>query len=120
MKNQESVENYLERILMLSLDGKKARSVDIALEMNFTRASVSVAMKKLRASGYINIEPGGFIILTEKGKKIAEIIYERHIILRDWLVSLGVEPKTALNDACAIEHVISEQSFEAMRDYINK
>ena len=113
MKIQESAENYLETILMLSKSGK-VRSVDISAELDFTKPSVSVAMKKLRTDGYIEVDSGGFITLTERGKAIAEKMYERHLLLSRWLMSLGVCEETAIRDACKIEHVISEESFGAI------
>ena len=114
MRINESVENYLETILMLSQKGI-VRSIDIADEMEFARASVSVAMKKLREGEYIMVDENGHITLTEGGKKIAENMYERHIELTNWLMSLGVDKKTAMTDACRIEHVISDKSFDALK-----
>lgn len=112
---QESSENYLETILLLSRQVKRVRSIDIANELDFTRPSVSVAMKKLRESGYIEVDADGIITLTTSGLKIAESMYERHMIISGWLISLGVDEKTAHDDACRIEHVISEQSFLAIK-----
>ena len=97
---------------MLSQKNGAVRSVDIALELEYTKPSVSVAMKNLRASGHISVDQDGFITLTESGRKIAEDMYERHKILSDCLIALGVDEKTALEDACRIEHVISKQSFD--------
>jgi len=111
---QESGENYLETILMLGQNGKKVRSVDIAAAMDFSKPSVSIAMKKLRQDGFIEID-GGVITLTENGKKIAERMYERHLLLSNWLIALGVDKQVAMDDACRMEHVISEESFEAIR-----
>ena len=116
MKIQESAENYLETILVLSQKKGAVRSVDIALELEYTKPSVSVAMKNLRASGHIVVDADGFITLTESGRFIAETVYERHKILSDCLIALGVDEKTALEDACRIEHVISEQSFEKISE----
>ena len=115
MKSNESSENYLETILILS--GKKpvVRSVDIAEELGFKKSSVSVAMKNLREKNLITVRPEGYIYLTDAGKEIAEMIYERHQFLSKWLVSLGVDEKTAVDDACRIEHVISKDSFEAIK-----
>ena len=112
----ESSENYLETILMLSRQGKAVRSIDIVNELDYTRPSVSVAMKKLRAGDLIQVDPDGYITLTEKGLTIAESMYERHQVISDWLISIGVDEKTALDDACRIEHVISEQSFLAIKN----
>lgn len=120
MKIQESAENYLETILILNKRKDNVYSIDIATELDFSKPSVSVAMKKLRENGYINVTEEGHITLTEEGQKIAERVYERHILLRDWLVSLGVDPEIATEDACRMEHVISNESFEAIRDYTSR
>lgn len=117
MYGNESSENYLETILILSKRLPVVRSVDIATELNFKKPSVSVAMKKLRENGEIIVSPEGYITLTETGKKIAECIYERHTLLSSWLEHLGVDPQTAAEDACRIEHVISTQSFEAIKKH---
>ena len=117
MKAQESTENYLETILILSQSGNKVRSVDIAGELDYTKPSVSAAMKKLRLEGHIEVN-GGYISLTESGRKIAESMYERHVVISDWLIFLGVDKQTAVDDACRIEHVISEQSFAAIKEHI--
>ena len=114
----ESAENYLETILMLSKKLPVVRSVDIATELNFKKSSVSVAMKNLREKNHITVTDAGFIYLTESGKAIADMIYERHEFLTSWLTSLGVSPETASEDACKIEHVISQDSFEAIRAYV--
>ena len=114
---QESGENYLETILVLGQEGKKVRAVDIAQAMEFSKPSVSVAMKKLRQDGFVEIS-GSLITLTEKGKKIAERMYERHLLLSDWLISLGVDRDVAMRDACRMEHVISEEGFEAIKGSI--
>ncbi len=116
----ESSENYLETILILSERLPVVRSIDIATELNFKKSSVSVAMKKLRGSGHIVVSPEGYIKLTEKGKAIADCIYERHTLLSSWLEKLGVDAKTAADDACRIEHVISTESFAAIKRHINK
>ena len=118
MKVQESAENYLETICILSRKGNPVRSIDIAGALEYTKPSVSVAMKNLRAAGYITIDDDGYITLTESGQKIAETMYERHILLSDWLMALGVDGETAVNDACRIEHVISQQSFAAIKKLI--
>lgn len=118
MHGNESAENYLETILVLSQRLPVVRSVDVATELNFKKPSVSVAMKKLRESGHIVVSPEGYIILTETGKEIADCIYERHTLLSSWLKRLGVDPKTAAEDACRIEHVISTESFEAIKKHI--
>ena len=120
MKIQESAENYLETIFVLGRDGKQVRSVDISNELDFSKPSVSIAMKKLRLDGFIEIDASGFISLTESGKSIAESMYERHTLLSNWLISLGVDEQTAVNDACRMEHVISERSFLAIRKHIEE
>lgn len=119
MKIQESAENYLETILILQNQKGAVRSIDIANEMNFTKPSVSVAMKNLRENGYILVDSDGFITLTGKGMAIAETIYERHTLISDWLKTLGVDPATAVEDACRIEHVISPASFEAIKRHVD-
>ncbi len=118
MKIRESGEMYLETILVLSRRNPQVRSVDIANELNYKKSSVSVAMKNLRKNGLINMDGKGFITLTEKGKKIAETMLERHKFFSGWLMSLGVDKNTAVEDACRIEHVISPESFEAIKDYV--
>ncbi len=119
-KSHESMEDYLETILILSKRMPAVRSVDIATEMNFKKSSISVAMKNLRAQEYITVSEQGYISLTESGRKIAEMIYERHQVLSEWLIRLGVDEKTATEDACRIEHDISPESFEAIKGFINK
>ncbi len=114
-KIQESAENYLETILILQERKGSVRSIDIASELGFSKPSVSVAMKNLRGQDCITVDDGGFILLTEKGRKIAEGIYERHTLFTEWLKSLGVNAKTAAEDACRIEHVISEETFQAIK-----
>ena len=119
MNINESAENYLETILILSKSHPVVRSVDIAEELGFKKSSVSVAMKNLREKEHITGTKEGFIYLTESGREIADMIYERHEVLSGWLVSLGVDPQTAVEDACRIEHVISKESFEAMKKHIS-
>ena len=114
MKILESSENYLETILLLSRRLKAVRSVDIAEELSFARPSVSVAMKRLRENGYIDVDDSGYITLTGEGMKIAESVYGRHVLLSDYFTALGVDPQTAAEDACRIEHVISAESFQAL------
>lgn len=116
LKIQESAENYLETILMLSKERGIVRSVDIAAALDFSKPSVSVAMKNLRERGYITVDADGSVSLTPSGREIAESVYERHRILTECLVALGVDEKVALDDACRIEHVISEQSFKKIRE----
>ena len=111
----ESLEDYLETILMLYKSTGQVRSIDIANEMNFTKPSVSIAMKNLREKGYITMADNGYITLTESGKKRAENVLERHTILVDLLISIGVNEETAREDACKVEHDLSEESFEAIK-----
>ena len=118
MQIHESAENYLETILMLSKKLPVVRSVDIANELDFKKSSVSIAMKNLREQGYITVTDAGFIYLTESGKAIADMIFERHEFLSKWLISLGVDSTIATDDACQIEHVISPESFEAIKKYV--
>lgn len=116
----ESAENYLETILLLSKTRPVVRSVDIAEELGFKKSSVSVAMKNLRQKEHITVTKEGFIYLTDSGKEIAEMIYERHQLLTSWLTALGVDSKIAAEDACKMEHVISKQSFEAIKQHVQK
>lgn len=116
----ESAENYLETILILSKSRPVVRSVDIAEELNFKKSSVSVAMKNLREKNHITVSKEGFIYLTESGKSIAEMIYERHQLLTSWLTSLGVDATIAAEDACKIEHVLSPETFQAIKKYVLK
>lgn len=119
MQIRESAENYLETILILSQrKGKgEVRSIDIVNELEFSKPSVSVAMKNLRENGYITVNKDGYIDLTEKGAEIAEKMYERHTLLSKWLITLGVDEKTAVEDACRMEHVISAESFAAIKKH---
>ncbi|MFR5601198.1 MAG: metal-dependent transcriptional regulator [Lachnospiraceae bacterium] len=118
MKIKESAENYLETILMLGQQQPSVRSIDIARELGYSKPSVSVAMRNLRENNYIVIDENGFIALTESGRKIAETMYERHLLISNWLIYLGVDEKTAVEDACRIEHVVSNESFQAMKRHI--
>ena len=115
MKSTESSENYLETILILSKKKPVVRSVDVAEELGFKKSSVSVAMKNLRERDMITVRPEGYIYLTDSGREVAEMIYERHQLLSGWLISIGVDEETAIEDACRIEHVVSRQSFEAIK-----
>lgn len=119
MKIQESAENYLETILVLKNRNGAVRSIDIANELGFSKPSVSVAMKNLRENGYIEVDPSGYITLLDSGRKIAEKIYERHTTISKWLMSIGVDEKNAVEDACRIEHIISSESFEAIKRISN-
>lgn len=116
----ESAENYLETILILSKSHPVVRSVDIAEEMGFKKSSVSVAMKNLREKNHITVTREGFIYLTDSGRQIAEMIYERHELLSIWLIRLGVDPAIAARDACRMEHVISPESFAAIKDHVRQ
>ncbi|HHT64992.1 MAG: metal-dependent transcriptional regulator [Caldicoprobacterales bacterium] len=120
MKIYESAENYLETILILKKKNDTVRSIDIVNELEYTKASVSIAMKNLREKGYIVMDDNGYIQLTAKGQEIAETIYERHRLLSNWLIMLGVDEKTATEDACRIEHVISQETFEAIKKHVNR
>lgn len=115
MKLYESAEDYLETILILTQRNGVVHAVDIARELQFTKASVSVAMHKLEDTGYIAIKKNGEIILTEEGYKIASSVYERHVILTEMLVSIGVSEEQAEIDACKVEHDISKETFEAIK-----
>lgn len=113
----ESAENYLETILILSKKLPVVRSVDIANELGFKKSSVSIAMKNLRINEHITVTDAGFIYLTDSGREIAEMIYERHEFLSSWLIKLGVPPEIAAEDACKMEHVISKESFDAIKKH---
>lgn len=117
-KSEESLEDYLEAILILSQKSSVVRSIDIAAELDFSKPSVSVAMKKLKIKDYISVSAEGYITLTDSGHELAEKVYERHRLLTDWLVHLGVDPKVAAVDACKMEHDISPESYEAMKKCI--
>lgn len=120
MNVNESAENYLETILQLSRQLPVVRSVDIANELGFKKSSVSVAMKNLRLKEYITVTDSGFIYLTESGKALAEYVYEKHTFLKNWLCSMGVPEEIAGDDACKMEHIISQQTFDAIKEYVNK
>lgn len=116
----ESSENYLETILMLSKKLPVVRSVDVANELGFKKSSVSIAMKNLREKNHITVTDAGFIYLTDSGKSIAEQVYERHEFLSSWLISLGVPDKIATEDACKIEHIFSKESYDAIKKFVNE
>ena len=120
MRILQSAEDYLETILQIKNTKGFVRSIDIAHELNYSKASVSIAMKKLKENSYITIEENGYISLTEIGYKIAIKIYERHEILTQALISLGVDKEQAEIDACKVEHAISEETFEAIKNYIKR
>ncbi len=120
MKIMESAENYLETILILKNKSGSVRSIDIVAETGFTKPSISRAVKHLRENGYITVGEHGHIDLTESGREIAEKIYERHRLLSKYLMKIGVSEETALEDACRIEHVISEESFSRLKEFVKK
>jgi len=116
---RESGEMYLETIFLLSRKKPDVRSIDVAGELGYKKSSVSVAMKNLRENDYIQMDADGYISLTEKGKKIAETMFERHTLISNWLISLGVDRTIAVEDACRIEHIISVESFTAIKDHVS-
>lgn len=118
MKIHESAENYLEAILMLTEEKGFVRSIDIAHRLDFSKPSISRAMGLLRENGYITIDKDGLITLTDTGMEVAARIYERHRLLTAWLTALGVSPETAAEDACRIEHDISEETFLKLKEHI--
>ena len=118
MKMQESPEDYLETIYMLSLHSSEVRSIDVARHLSYSKPSVSVAMKNLREKEHIKVDEQGFIHLTPSGLEIANMIYERHTLLSSWLIHLGVPADVAAADACKMEHVISKESFEAIKRHV--
>jgi len=120
MKIHEAGENYLETILIEREKLGDVRAVDICGALGYSKPTISVAMKGLRENGYITVSPEGYIDLTEKGREIAERIYERHQVIAKILISLGVDEKTAFADSCKIEHDISDESFSAMKEHFNK
>ena len=120
MRLQESGEMYLETILILSQRGKGVRAVDVGEYMGFSKPSVSRAMSLLRSGGYVRLDENGFLVLTELGKEVAGKTYERHQLLSAFFTDIGVDPETAVQDACKIEHDISDETFEAMKQYTAK
>ena len=118
MIENESAENYLETILVLSRKLPVVRSVDIANELGFKKSSVSIAMKNLREKNHITVTDAGFIYLTDSGRHIAELIYERHEFVSEWLMRLGVAPDIAIEDACKIEHILSKGSYDAIKTFV--
>lgn len=119
MKIQQSAENYIETIYVLTKRNGSVRSIDIANELGFSKPSVSVAMKSLRENGYIDVSGDGKIILLESGIKIAEKLYERHTVLTNALITLGVPDEIASEDACKIEHILSEETFNAIKKHFD-
>lgn len=120
MEIHESAEDYLETILILGERNPYVRSIDIVNEMGFSKPSVSIAMKKLRENGYIEMDVNGYITFRPEGRTIAERIYSRHKLLRKVLIAIGVSEKTAADEACRIEHVIDDDTFEKLNDYYEK
>lgn len=120
MIENESAENYLETILILSRKLPVVRSVDIANELGFKKPSVSIAMKNLREKNHITVTDAGFIYLTDSGRRIAELIYERHQFLSEWFIRLGVPADIAIEDACKIEHILSKESYDALKNFVKQ
>ncbi len=120
MNIHSSAEDYLECILILQNRIGRVRSIDIAKELDFSKPSVSIAMKRLRENGYIMVDEDGFISLLPSGRKIAANMYERHVLLTELLCRLGVSRKTAAEDACRVEHVISQESYEKIQRFMNR
>ena len=117
MQIHQSAEDYLETILMLNQRMGRVRSIDVVNELGYTKASVSIAMKKLRENGYIAVDGEGNLTLLEPGREIAERIYSRHRLLTHFFVQLGVDEEVAAEDACKLEHVISDESFQAIKKH---
>lgn len=115
LDKKESVEDYLEHILMLKEKQDIVRAIDVVRLMNFSKASVSIALKKLKAEGYVIVEANGNIVLTDAGMDVAKVTYEKHKILIKLLLSIGVSETQAHRDACRIEHVISDETFESLK-----
>ena len=120
MKVYASAEDYLEAILSLRIRSGSVRSIDIANELNYSKPSVSVAMKKLRESGYIQMDADGSITLLPEGEEIAQRVYERHQLLTDFFIRLGVDPEVAAADACKVEHDLSEETFQKIKEHAQK
>jgi Mn-dependent DtxR family transcriptional regulator len=116
MKMQESPEDYLETILMLSLKQSDVRSIDVARHLGYSKPSVSVAVKRLRENGFVAVDENGFLTLTESGLDIAQRVYDRHKVISGYFMSIGVSEENAKKDACRIEHVISEESFQKLKE----
>lgn len=120
MQVGETIENYLETILILTKKQDEVRSIDIVNEMGYSKPTISIMMKQLREKDYIAVDEAGFISLTEQGLKIAKRVYERHVLLTKLLVELGVDEEVAAIDACRVEHVISKESFEKIKEFYSK
>ena len=120
MKIQEAAENYLECILIIGKEKGRVRSIDVARRLEVTKPTVSVTVKQVRENGYVEMDEEGFLTLTSKGMEIAERIYERHVVLTDMLIALGVEEETAREDACRIEHDLSDVTFERIKEHVRR
>ena len=120
MHIQESGEMYLETILILSREKQYVRSIDVCEYMGYSKPSISRAVSLLRNSGYVDMDDRGYLSLTDSGRAIAEKIYERHLVLSTVLKNLGVDEQAAVEDACRIEHVISDETFAAIKDHISR
>ena len=120
MKRNESREDYLEAILQINNEGKAAKSIDVAMKLNFSKPSVSIAMKKLREEHLITVDDDGILLLTEEGRNIAQKTLEKHEFLTNFFIKIGVDPKMAEDEACEIEHSINEETFEKMKAYLSK
>ena len=118
MAIHKSGEDYLEAILMVRQEKGYCRSIDVAHHLNVSKPSVSVAMKNLRQKGYVNVSEEGYLSLTGEGQKLASTVYERHSVISGWLIRLGVSPEIAIEDACRMEHDISDESFAAIKKYL--
>ncbi len=116
MKLHSSGEDYLEAVLMLQQKHGMVRSIDLARHMGYSKPSISHAVGVLRDGGFLTVDPGGFLLLTDIGREVAEKIYERHQFFTQWLIGAGIDPETAEQDACRMEHGISQKSFEQIRD----
>lgn len=117
-KSEESMEDYLETIYVLRKRLPVVRSIDIATELGYSKPSVSVAMKNLKTRGFVMVSQEGYISFTEQGEALASQTFERHTVIRDWLISLGVNEETASEDACKIEHDMSSETFQALKKHI--
>lgn len=120
MKIQEAAENYLECILIIGKEKGQVRSVDVAHRLQVTKPTVSITMKQFRENGYVETDEKGILTLTDKGREIAERIYERHVVLTELLLSLGVDEETARADACRMEHDISEITFTRIKEHMRR
>ena len=120
MALHQSGEDYLEAILALREERGNVRSIDVAQHLGYSKPSISRAMSILKASGYLTMEKDGHLTLTEEGERVAQSIYERHRLLTQWLMALGVSPETAEEDACKIEHNISEETFQCMKRHVEQ